>query len=151
VEYRNGVKMTYSLNTFMPWEGYIISFNGTKGRIEHRCEESVYISGDGSVPGALVGSGTTTHIYPHFAPAYSVPIWTADGGHGGGDAPLLNDVFNPEKPADPYLRSADHRAGAYSILTGVAANLSMQKRETIRIDDLVHGLSMPDYPEMPKR
>ena len=52
VEYENGVKMSYSLNAFMPWEGYMISFNGTKGRIEHRCEESVYISGDGSVPGA---------------------------------------------------------------------------------------------------
>ena len=147
VEYENGVKMTYSLNTFMPWEGYIISFNGTKGRIEHRCEESVYISGDGSVPGALISSGTTTNIYPHFEPAYSEEIWQAQGGHGGGDSPLLDDIFNPVKTEDPYLRAADQRAGAYSILTGIAANHSMNERRVIRIDELVSGLERPTYPE----
>jgi predicted dehydrogenase len=36
VDYRGGAKMTYSLNAFCPSEGYIISFNGTKGRIEHK-------------------------------------------------------------------------------------------------------------------
>ncbi len=40
VDYANGVKMSYSLNTFMPWEGYVVSFNGTKGRLEHKCEET---------------------------------------------------------------------------------------------------------------
>ena len=40
VSYRNGVKMAYSLNAFNPWEGYVVSFNGTQGRIEHKCEES---------------------------------------------------------------------------------------------------------------
>jgi predicted dehydrogenase len=146
VEYENGVKMTYSLNAFMPWEGYIISFNGTLGRLEHRCEETVYISGDGSVPGALVSSGTTTHIYPHFKPAYGVDIWQAEGGHGGGDSPLLKDIFNPDGSGDPYLRAADHRGGAYSILTGIAANLSMNERKVVRVDELVHGLTRPDYP-----
>jgi len=146
VEYQNGVKMTYSLNAFMPWEGYIVTFNGSKGRIEHRCEETVYISGDGSVPGALKSTGTTIYVYPHFAPAYGIDIWTAEGGHGGGDAPLLDDIFNPVTPVDPYLRSADQRAGAYSILTGIAANESMLKRQVIRIDELVRGLEMPDYP-----
>lgn len=147
VEYESGVKMTYSLNTFMPWEGYIISFNGTKGRLEHRCEESVYISGDGSVPGALISSGTTTNIYPHFKPAYSEEIWQAQGGHGGGDSPLLDDIFNPVTSADPYMRSADQRAGAYSILTGVAANHSMNERRLIRINELVSGLEYPNYPD----
>jgi len=51
VGYENGVRMAYSLNAFMPWEGYIISFNGAKGRLEQKCMETVYISGDGSVPG----------------------------------------------------------------------------------------------------
>jgi len=147
VEYENGVKMTYSLNSYMPWEGYIIAFNGTKGRLEHRAVETVYISGDGSVPGALIRSGTTTNIYPHFKPAYSEEIWQAKGGHGGGDSPLLDDIFNPEKTDDPYLRAADQRAGAYSILTGVAANHSMKERKLIRIDELVSGLEYPDYPK----
>jgi hypothetical protein len=148
VSYQNGVKMTYSLNAFMPWEGYIINFNGSSGRIEHRCEETVYISGDGSVPGALISSGTTTHIYPHFKPAYGVEIWKASGGHGGGDQPLLENLFNPSGTSDKYLRAADHRAGAFSILTGIAANLSMERQEVVHIDKLVSGLELPDYPEI---
>jgi predicted dehydrogenase len=147
VDYENGVKMTYSLNAYMPWEGYIISFNGTKGRLEHRTEETVYISGDGSVPGALISSGTTTNIFPHFKPAYTEEIWQAEGGHGGGDHPLLVDIFNPGESIDPYLRAADQRAGAYSILTGVAANISMNERRVVQIDQLVSGLQRPDYPK----
>ena len=57
-------KMSYSLNAFMPWEGYIVAFNGTKGRLEHKCEETVYINGDGTVPGELQAEGTTIRIYP---------------------------------------------------------------------------------------
>jgi predicted dehydrogenase len=148
VEYESGTTMTYSLNAYMPWEGYIISFNGIKGRIEHRCEETVYISGDGTVPGALISSGTTTHIYPHFSPAYGVDIWRAAGGHGGGDDPMLAELFSDQHESDKYARAADHRAGAYSILTGIAANLSMQQRQVIRVDNLISGLDMPDYPEI---
>ena len=32
----NGVNMSYSVNTFMPVEGYYLAFNGTKGRLEIR-------------------------------------------------------------------------------------------------------------------
>ena len=64
VNYRNGVTMSYSLHSFMPWEGYTIAFNGTKGRIEHVCQERVYVSGDGSVPGELMPEGTRTRIFP---------------------------------------------------------------------------------------
>ena len=47
------------------------------------------------------------------------------------------------------MRAADQRAGAYSILTGVAANLSMATNTQIRIDDLVQNIGLPDYPPMP--
>ena len=36
VRYSNDVTMSYSLNTFMPLEGYRLAFNGTKGRLEVR-------------------------------------------------------------------------------------------------------------------
>ena len=36
VRYSNGVNMSYSVNTFMPIEGYHLAFNGTKGRLEVR-------------------------------------------------------------------------------------------------------------------
>jgi hypothetical protein len=62
---------------------------------------------------------------------------------------LLEDVFGVNPPADKYLRRADHRSGAYSILTGVAANRSMAESRPVRIDELVRGLDLPDYPPMP--
>lgn len=149
VKYQNGVQMSYSLHAFSPWEGYTITFTGSKGRLEHKCEESAYTSGDGSVPGELKPEGTWTRIYPHFAPGYAVPLWQTSGGHGGGDPVLLDDLFNPQPAPDPYLRAADQRAGAYSILTGAAGNLSIQTGQPVQIADLVQGIGMPDYPLMP--
>ena len=140
VDYASGTTMTYSLNAYMPWEGYTVNFNGTKGRLEHKCQETVYISGDGSVPGALKKDGTTIHIYPHFKPAYAVEVWTGTGGHGGGDKPLLDALFLPQAPEDRYHRAADHRAGAYSILTGIAANQSIATGARVNIETLVQGL-----------
>jgi len=151
VNYENGVKMSYSLNSFMPWEGYVVSFNGTKGRLEHKLQETVYISGDESVPGELRPEGTTIHVFPHFKPAYPVEIPQIKGGHGGGDVRMLQDILAPSPEPDKYLRKADQRAGAYSILTGVAANVSMATGKPVKIDDLIKGIGRPDYTSMPTR
>jgi predicted dehydrogenase len=149
VSYASGAKMSYSLNAFMPWEGYTVVFNGSKGRLEHKCEETVYIHGDGTVPGELIAEGTTIKVFPHFRPAYSAEVWQAIGGHGGGDRLLIEDIFNPDPEGDEYLRAADQRAGAYSILTGIAANHSMETGTLIRIDVLCHDIGLPDFPPMP--
>ena len=122
----------------MPWEGYIVVFNGSKGRLEHKCEETVYISGDGSVPGELKPDGTTIRIYPHFGSGYAVPVWQAEGGHGGGDDLYAGRPLCARPAPDrQYLRAADQRGGAYSILTGVAANRSMASGQPVHIADLV--------------
>ncbi|MGC9522788.1 MAG: Gfo/Idh/MocA family protein [Anaerolineae bacterium] len=149
VNYQNGVKMSYSLNAFMPWEGYVVSLNGTKGRIEHKTVESSYISADGTVPGQTLERGTYIRVIPHFGPSYDVDVWTSRGGHGGGDRRILEDLLSANPPPDRYMRAADQRAGAYSILTGVAANRSMATNELIYIEDLVQNIGMPDYPPMP--
>jgi len=36
VQYHNRVTMSYSLNAFMPYEGYFVGFNGTRGRLDAR-------------------------------------------------------------------------------------------------------------------
>jgi hypothetical protein len=63
---------------------------------------------------------------------------------------LLDDLFRPERKADKYLRAADERGGAASILTGIAANHSFRTVSPVRIADLVPGLRSPDYTAMPK-
>ncbi len=147
VRYANQAVMTYSLNAFSPWEGYMVTFNGSRGRLEHMCQETVYINADGTVPGALKAEGTWIRVFPHRDPAYDVPVWEAQGGHGGADPVMAAYLFDPaNQPPDRYLRAADQRAGAWSILTGVAANRAMAEGRTVRIDELVPGLEWPEYP-----
>ncbi len=145
VDYRNGVKMTYSLNAFCPQEGYAITFYGSEGALEHRCVESTYINADGSVPGVTT-TGTWTRVLPHHAPSYEVALWKAEGGHGGGDPVMLDDIFGVNPPQDPYMRAADQRGGAWSILTGISANRSMATGQPVVVADLIHDLPLPDYP-----
>ena len=149
VNYRSGASMSYSLHAFMPWEGYTVTFNGSKGRLEHICMESSYTSGDGSVPGELIPQGTRISIHPQFQAPYDVEVDEGGGGHGGADPRLMADIFSPDPPPDPYLRAADYRAGAYSILTGIAANHSIETGQPTQVDSLVQGLEMPDFPPMP--
>jgi predicted dehydrogenase len=149
VNYRNGAMMSYSLHSFMPWEGYVVAFNGTRGRLEHTTQETIYISGDGSVPGELIPEGTKIKILPHFQPGYEAEIWQSEGGHGGADPLMLRDIFDRNRPKDKHKRAADHRAGAWSVLTGIAANHSIAEGKPIRIDELIDGLADPDYPPMP--
>jgi predicted dehydrogenase len=148
VRYDSGAFMSYSLNAFSPWEGYRISINGTKGRLEHFCQESSYINGDGTVQGALKPEGTSIKIYPHFKTPYSVQVRTGAGGHGGGDNEMLKDIFGEVKP-DPLSRAADYVQGAYSILIGIAANKSINSNQIIKITDLVQGLPKSVFAPMP--
>ena len=148
VRYNNGVFLSYSLNSFTPWEGYHVSINGTKGRLEQHCHESSYISGDGTVQGAFQSEGTSIRIYPHFGTPYEVEVEEGHGGHGGGDAVMLNDIFGKPIP-DPYKRNADFAQGAYSILTGIAANKSIATKHDILISDMVSDLPEPKFIPMP--
>lgn len=150
VNYAKGAVLTYSLAAYSPWEGYFVTFTGTRGRIEHKVRETSYVNSDGSVPGELVADGTYVRVFPHRADPYMPELWTGQGGHGGADPVMLDYIFAPEiQPDDKYMRAADERSGAYSILCGVAGNKSIMTGRTVRIDSLVKDIGAPDYPPMP--
>ena len=151
VRYDNNVTLCYSLNAFNSWEGYNIVFNGTKGRIEHSIIEQIYVSGIDSVQGGIKKGGVTTTVYPLRADAYVIDPWSGEGGHGGGDKILLDEIFLPDKINDKYKRAADHRSGAYSILTGIAANMSFQTGQTVNIPNIIKNVEYPEYTSMPSR
>jgi len=151
VGYDNGVKLSYSLNAFNAWEGYTVAFNGTRGRLEHTIVESVYVNGTETVQGGIAEGGVTTRIIPLRGAARDIVPWTAIGDHGGGDRLMLEDIFLPDPAPDKYLRAADERAGAWSILVGIAANRCFETGTSTRISDLVSGVPRPDYAPMPAR
>jgi hypothetical protein len=76
-------------------------------------------------------------VFPHWTKPYNVEPPSAVGGHGGGDDPMLEDLFGAKKKADPLNRAAGHLDGARSILTGIAANESFATGMPVRIDELL--------------
>ncbi|RXZ84324.1 gfo/Idh/MocA family oxidoreductase [Paenibacillaceae bacterium] len=136
VRYKSNAILTYSLNAYLPWEGYRISFNGSGGRLEATVVEKSYVNsgGEKSQEGAL--EGKTITVFPMFGEPYAVDVEEQAGGHGGGDPVLLNDLFG-DPVADRFNRAADHVDGARSILTGIAANRSIRTGLPVRVGDLV--------------
>lgn len=136
VRYKNNAIMTYSLNSYIPKEGFRVVFNGSKGRMELDVLEQSYVNagGDKAKEGATKYKKIT--VIPMFSEAYEVPIEEAVGGHGGGDPILLNDIFGVPKE-DKFHRAANQVDGAMSILTGVAANKSIVSGLPVQIDSLV--------------
>jgi len=121
VKYNTNAILTYSLNSYMPWEGFCVNFNGSKGRIEYKVVEKSYINagGDRNDEGAL--KKREIMVYPMFDAPYEVAVKMAEGSHGGGDAVMLEDIFgNP--PTDRFKRAAGVEDGIMSIMTGICAN-----------------------------
>ena len=120
----------------MPWEGYRIAFNGSKGRIQVSVVEQSYVNagGDSELEGAVAKKSIS--VFPMFEEPYEVEVIEGKGGHGGGDPVLLNDIFGTPEP-DPFNRAASHVDGAMSILTGIAANKAIATGLPVNIDDLV--------------
>lgn len=138
VRYKNGVQMSYSLVSYMPWEGFNVMINGTKGRLEYHSVERPYINagGDKKDEGALKYSNI--RVYPMFGDPYDVPVKTGEGGHGGGDPVLLDDIFLDNPPYDEFHRAADFRDGVKSILTGIAGNKAIASGLPVQVDTLIH-------------
>lgn len=150
VGYDTGATLSYSLNAFNAWEGYQIAFNGTRGRLEHSDVEQIAgVSGSGAVMGTSLAKGTHTRIVPLRGAPREVEVWQGEGGHGGGDKIMLDDIFLPEPPADKYFRKSDERGGAISIMTGVAANECLRTGLPVKISDLVPKIARPEQAPMP--
>ena len=135
VEYQGGPTLSYALNAHSPWEGYRVAVNGTLGRAELEVIERARISvdADGKVivdPSAMADAvgvrdkGERLTVQKHFEAAEDVPIPEGVGGHGGGDALLLSDVFNGPQE-DPLGRPSDYVDGLRAISVGICGNVSL--------------------------
>ncbi|GHO46219.1 Gfo/Idh/MocA family protein [Ktedonospora formicarum] len=139
--YQNGAQLSYHLLAYSPWEGLRVAITGTRGRIELEVVENInHLNGDGRAKGVGASKGSfkqaTIRAYPMFGVPYEVEVPIGEGGHGGGDPVLLEQLFAPEPPFDPFKRAASHIDGAASILTGISANESMRTGTLVTVDDL---------------
>ncbi len=138
VRYRRGAQLSYTLTAYAPCEGSRIIFTGTKGRIELDDMERSYISRGNSHVDDGISEGQRILVRPQWDKPYQVDLPKSQGGHGGGDSLLLEDLFSSKKKKkDPYGRASNYIDGAQSILTGIAANQCFATGLPVRIADLV--------------
>ena len=117
-----------------------------------RCEAKIpQLRGSSSGPGAAKDYDVSVRVFPLRKPSYAVEPRAGKKSHGDGDAMMLAELFSLTPAVDPLLRAADERSGAYAMLVGAAANRCFETGQTVRIADLVHPISPPDYPPMPAR
>jgi predicted dehydrogenase len=138
-EYQNGVQLNYSLLAYCPWEGERIAVNGTKGRIEYFSRGAGHLilgQSDEELAKAQAANEKYLTVQPMFKPRYDVEIPVAKGGHGGGDARILERIFGANPEPDPFGRDANHIDGAVSVLLGVAANKSIESGASVDVEAL---------------
>lgn len=150
VQYRSGITLNYSLNAFSPDEGFHVQILGDRGRIDyHEMHAAHIISGQGNKAlGKEQGEGMPDPeliLTPLFKEPIRLPIKVAEGGHGGGDALLQEQIFSRKPPKEKLQRNAGHEQGIASAIIGIAANTSILSGKPVKIPDLV------DLPRAAKR
>lgn len=136
VRYKNDAIMTYSLNSYLPREGFNVAINGDKGRIQVEVSENVYVNAAGDPENEGASEGKSIILQKLFEKPQEIEIPEGVGGHGGGDVVMLEDIFGTP-PEDKFKRAASHVDGAMSILTGIAANKSFKTGLPVNVDELV--------------
>jgi len=147
VKYRTGATLNYSLNAYLPREGFHIAFNGTKGRLEYQEVHAshVIMGQDDKELADEMKWEQQLIVHPMFGKAYKEEIPTAEGGHGGGDPLIQEQIFSTNPPEEPFGRNAGHEQGAASILIGIAANKCFESGQPVQIDELCPQLSKHNH------
>ncbi|CAM4056620.1 Gfo/Idh/MocA family protein [Lederbergia lenta] len=130
VKYNKGALLSYSINFSLPFEGYRLAINGTKGRIETQEWHA-----PSRVPFEVPEQ--TIDYYPLFGSREVIHVVQTPGGHGGGDPILLNDIFLGVDPRRDYEILAGAKAGAYSIAVGEAVWKSAKENHPVSIKELL--------------
>jgi hypothetical protein len=127
VRYAGGALFNYSLTAYSPYEGWRASLTGSEGRME--------IGGYKSGPGAKADADEIRIVKPDGETVtHRIPV--IQHGHGGGDERLRRMIFAGGTD-DPLGQQAGSLAGAYSLLIGAAANLSIASGDGVPIAGLL--------------
>ncbi|XEC96134.1 Gfo/Idh/MocA family protein [Paenibacillus tarimensis] len=129
VKYSQGAMMSYSVNFSVPYEGYRLAINGTRGRIETKEVISKRV--------AYHIPQQTIDYFPLFGGKETIHVVPRTGGHGGGDPLLLEDLFMGPDPNRTYSILAGAEAGAFAVLTGEAIWKSANWGRPVRLDELL--------------
>ncbi|WP_100407903.1 Gfo/Idh/MocA family protein [Bacillus solitudinis] len=143
IKYSKGALLSYSVNFSLPYEGYRLAINGTKGRIE-----TVEYHSPGRTP--FPTPVQTIDYFPLFGSKETIHVVQRQGGHGGGDPLLLEDLFMGANPKRPYEIMSGAVDGAYSVSTGEAVWKSAKENRPITIEEILGKQQEPPKVEARK-
>ena len=127
IVYANGVSVSYSLSAFLPYEGFRIAFNGTKGRLE------TWIQYRQPWPREAYDE---IRITDNFGYTELARVPHATGDHGGADSLLKDHIFKTPDAPDPLGQRAGLRDGVMGILIGIGARKSIAESRPVQIGEL---------------
>lgn len=156
VRYKGGAILNYSLNASVPFEGWNLAINGTKGRLESKITDNKPSPGwqdrfqivgpDGTL---LKGKGYritdwpaeyNIHVMPHDGVDYEVRPPNIADGHGGGDFKIFDALFKGTlRENDPLQIFASAEDGVASMIIGAAANRSAQINHPVDVDEMLRS------------
>ena len=126
--YENGVQVSYSLNTFMPIEGYHLAFNGKRGRIEIRqYERQAWETPAMPTKSCSCSNFGDAERIRRAAPA-GRPFWRRSGA-----APHALRARHGRSARPARGRAA----GAMSVLCGIAAAESVSRAAAVNVQSLL--------------
>jgi predicted dehydrogenase len=133
VKYRNGVLLNYSANFSTPYEGYRLAINGTRGRLE-----TLEFNNRGvlAMPDPNDGDQYIDY-FPLFGGRERINVISSEGGHGGGDPLLLEDIFLGEDPDRKFNILAKSVDGLRAISVGDAVFNSIQDGKVQDLTDFI--------------
>ena len=132
VRYTGGATLQYSLNAFLPYEGFTVALSGTKGRLEYQ-ERHFAVQGN---PAAAKTTDSKCMLYPMFEAPKELKVPRLEGGHGGADPLIQEQTFSLNPPKENLGRNAWHEQGVVSALVGIGANRSIESGLPVKIREL---------------
>ncbi len=127
VKYKNGVVMSYTMDSFMPYEAQKMVINGDKARLDVEFHKKQ----PWDVPATY-----EFRLTENFGKTKTWLVNDDPGVHGGADNEIRAMIFD-KGFKDPLKKHAGSRAGVLASLIGIAARESIETGKVMNIDDMV--------------
>jgi len=148
IRYANNVQVSYSLTAYSPYEGFRVAFNGLNGRTETWegvpsldaiQEDQAQLHQKEMSQSSHTQKELRFHeiiTQKNFEEYQSEAVPYLRSGHWGGDREMLDTIFRGIDSRPELQRASDSRAGAMSVLIGIAARKSIDSGRPVQIAEL---------------
>jgi predicted dehydrogenase len=137
INYQNGILVSYTMCAYASYEGHRIVIEGTLGRLEQDSVSSTtWLAGPKRFQESPRTAGRKLMFYSPDGRYEEIEVKRVEGGHGGSDVLLREDIFGASKE-DPLHHKAPLEEGIQAVLVGAAANQSIATGSPVKVQELM--------------